>query len=276
MYEIQLFSNESFGSIRTTTDESGNILFCGKDIATALGYVDTAQAIRKHCKGVVDITTPSNGGNQTMKFISEGDVYRLTFSSKLPNAEMFTGWVVDEILPSIRKHGAYMTEHTLDQLLNDPDLVIGLATQLKEERAKVKAEKERNEQLTATNAQLDLQNKQQAHEIDQLRPIAAYAQIVLSAPGLMTINQIAKDYGKSAVWMNRMLSGLGVQYKQNDQWLLYSKYAGYGYTHTRLIEINKPNGVRDMKPFTMWTQKGRMFIYELLKKNGIVPMIEQS
>ena len=88
----------------------------------------------------------------------------------------------------------------------------------KEERAKVKAEKERNEQLTATNAQLDLQNKQQAHEIDQLKPIADYAQLILSAPGLMTTNQIAKDYGKSAMWMNRMLNGLGVQYKQNDQW----------------------------------------------------------
>ena len=92
----------------------------------------------------------------------------------------------------------------------------------------------------------------------------------------MNTNQIAKDYGKSAVWLNRMLNGLGVQYKQNDQWLLYAKYADNGYTHTKLISITKPNGVRDMKPYTMWTQKGRMFIYELLKKNGIVPMIERS
>lgn len=87
MNEIQIFKSDSFGAVRTTTDENGKILFCGKDVATALGYVDTAQAIRKHCKGVVEITTPSNGGAQMMKFITEGDVYRLTFGSKLPSAE---------------------------------------------------------------------------------------------------------------------------------------------------------------------------------------------
>lgn len=145
MNEILIFKNESFGAVRTTTDENGKILFCGKDVATALGYVDTAQAIRKHCKGVVEITTPSNGGAQMMKFITEGDVYRLTFGSKLPSAEKFTDWVADEILPSIRKHGAYMTENVIEQALTSPDFLIQLATQLKEEQAQRKALEQRVE-----------------------------------------------------------------------------------------------------------------------------------
>ena len=147
MYEIQLFSNDVFGSIRTIADESGDILFCAKDIAVALGYTNPRKAVLDHCRWVTkrDIPHPQSP-DKTIEasFIPQGDVYRLTFGSKLPNAEKFTDWVADEVLPSIRKHGAYMTEPTLDRLLNDPDLVIGLATQLKEERAKVKAEKERN------------------------------------------------------------------------------------------------------------------------------------
>ena len=139
MNNIQIFKNDSFGAVRTTTDENGRILFCGKDVATALGYSDTAQAIRKHCKGVVEMTTPSNGGVQMMKYITEGDVYRLTFGSKLPSAEKFTAWVADEILPTIRKHGAYMTDSVIEQALTSPDFLIQLATQLKEEQAQRRA-----------------------------------------------------------------------------------------------------------------------------------------
>lgn len=139
MNEIQIFKNDSFGAVRTVTDDNGKILFCGKDVATALGYKKTADAISAHCKGVCEIPTPSNGGVQMMKFITEGDVYRLTFGSKLPSAEKFTDWVADEILPTIRKHGAYMTENTLEKALTSPDFLIQLATQLKEEQAHRKA-----------------------------------------------------------------------------------------------------------------------------------------
>lgn len=135
MNEIQIFKSDSFGAVRTTTDENGKILFCGKDVATALGYKKTADAISAHCKGVCEIPTPSNGGVQMMKFITEGDVYRLAFGSKLPSAEKFTDWVADEILPTIRRHGAYMTENTLEKALTSPDFLIQLATQLKEEQA---------------------------------------------------------------------------------------------------------------------------------------------
>lgn len=145
MNEIQIFKSDSFGAVRTTTDENGKILFCGKDVATALGYKKTADAISAHCKGVCEIPTPSNGGVQMMKFITEGDVYRLTFGSKLPSAEKFTDWVADEILPTIRRHGAYMTENTLEKALTSPDFLIQLATQLKEEQAQRKALEQRVE-----------------------------------------------------------------------------------------------------------------------------------
>ena len=106
MNQMEIFSNQEFGSIRTF-EQDGKVLFCGKDIAKALGYQRTADAITAHCKGVCVLPTPSNGGIQRMKFIPEGDVYRLIVHSKLPSAERFERWVFDEVLPSIRKHGAY-------------------------------------------------------------------------------------------------------------------------------------------------------------------------
>lgn len=157
---------------------------------------------------------------------------------------------------------------------NNPEAIMARALKIADQKL-LEATTKVN-MLTEQNKQLDLQNKQQAHEIDQLKPIAAYAQIILNTPGLLTTTQIAKDYGKSAIWLNRMLKGLGVHYSQNGQWLLYAKYASYGYTHTKMVEYTRYDGTKDARPFTMWTQKGRMFIYELLKKNGIVPMIEQS
>lgn len=107
MNELTLFNNPDFGEVRTLETNDGKVLFCGKDVATALGYVRTADAIRNHCKGVVEMETPSNGGIQKMKFITESDVYRLTFSSKLPDAEKFTDWITEEVIPSIMRTGSY-------------------------------------------------------------------------------------------------------------------------------------------------------------------------
>lgn len=126
--------------VRTTQDEHGNPLFCAKDIATILGYANPAKAVIDHCKGF-PIWKPlkSAGGIQRTRFITEGDMYRLIASSKIPAAEQFEQWIYDEVLPSIRKHGAYMTQQTLDKALTSPDFLIQLATRLKEEQEKVKA-----------------------------------------------------------------------------------------------------------------------------------------
>lgn len=107
MNELMIFDNPEFGIVRTL-EEDGAILFCGSDVAKALGYSRPKDAISAHAKGAVKRRTLTSGGEQEMSFIPESDLYRLIFSSKLPTAEKFTDWVTVEVLPSIRKHGQYI------------------------------------------------------------------------------------------------------------------------------------------------------------------------
>ena len=133
---ITIFTYEANTNIRTVVTEDGTPLFCGKDVAITLGYTNPNKAIHDHCKGVpfrYPLETP--GGTQQARFITEGDLYRLVFNSKLPEAEKFEAWVVDEVLPSIRKHGMYATESVVDAMLADPEAMIRTLTTLKEERA---------------------------------------------------------------------------------------------------------------------------------------------
>ena len=109
MKELQIFNNPEFGEIRTIS-ENGAVLFCGSDVARALGYTNPSKALTDHCKGVTKRYTPTNGGDQEMAFIPESDLYRLIFRSKLPSAERFTDWVTAEVLPSIRKNGGYIAQ----------------------------------------------------------------------------------------------------------------------------------------------------------------------
>ena len=133
MNELKIFENAEFGKIRTF-EQDGKYLLCGTDVARALGYSIPSKAVNTHCKGVSKMEAPTSGGVQKLLFIPEGDVYRLIVHSKLPSAERFERWVYDEVLPSIRQHGAYMTDTTLEQALTNPDFLIQLATKLKEER----------------------------------------------------------------------------------------------------------------------------------------------
>lgn len=135
MNKIQVFNNPDFGEVRTL-NENGAVLFCGRDVAAALGYARPKDAIAAHAKGAVKRRIPTGGGEQEMSFIPESDLYRLVFSSKLPTAEKFTDWVTAEVLPAIRKHGAYMTPETIEAALLNPDTIIKLATELKSEREK--------------------------------------------------------------------------------------------------------------------------------------------
>ena len=116
--EIQIFKNEQFGQIRTI-DENGKVLFCAKDVAEALGYSNTRDAINRHCKGVVKRDAPTSSGKQSMSFIPEGDIYRLAASSELPGADAFESWIFDEVLPSIRKHGEYVSPRKAQQRLGE-------------------------------------------------------------------------------------------------------------------------------------------------------------
>jgi len=126
-------------AIRIVCEQDGTPMFCGKDVVAALGYANTNDALSKHCKGVAKrYPLQTAGGMQQARFIAEGDLYRLIANSKLPDAEKFERWVFDEVLPSLRKHGGYLTPEKIEEVLLNPDTIISLANQLKDEQAKVK------------------------------------------------------------------------------------------------------------------------------------------
>lgn len=223
--------------------------FVGKDVANVLGYSNTPKAIRDHVDEEDKTQNESFTVNGTaLLLINESGLYSLILKSKLPNAKRFKRWVTSEVLPSIRKHGIYAT----DELLDNPDLLIEVARKLKEEKT------------------LRLVAEQRVNE---LQPKADYYDSILKNKSLMTISIIAKNYGMSATKMNNLLHELGVQYRQGKAWLLYCKHQDKGYTHTEMIPVQ---GSDTLKPSTKWTQKGHIFIYQLLKNDGILPLIEQK
>ncbi|MGV0424698.1 phage antirepressor [Corynebacterium tuberculostearicum] len=246
---LQVFSNDAFGTIRTI-EHADKIYFCGGDVATALGYKEPTNAIKQHCKGVAihhPLETP--GGVQDARFITEGDLYRLVFFSKLPAAQDFEAWVVDEVLPTIRCHGV----HAIDELLDSDEFLECATVQLRSERAR---------RLAVEQALLEA------------TPKVTYYDIVLQSPDAVPITLIAKDYGLSARKMNQLLHELGIQFKQSGVWVLYQAHAGNGYTDTKTHLV--ADG-RHTRLHTYWTQKGRLFIYEQLKKQrAILPSIEQD
>lgn len=228
--------------------------FVGKDVATVLGYSNTPKAIRDHVdeedKRAERIVHPL-GGLQESILINESGLYSLILKSKLPSSKKFKRWVTSEVLPQIRKHGMYAT----DELLDNPDLLIEVATKLKEERT------------------LRLIAEQRVNE---LQPKADYYDRILNNKGLVTVSTIAKNYGMSAVSFNKLLHGLGIQFNQSGTWLLYSKFQDKGYTHIEPFDYEDKNGNPQVKTRMKWTQKGHIFLYETLKKNNYLPMIERE
>lgn len=259
MSELQVFQNAEFGSVRTTT-VNGEVMFVAKDIAMILGYSNPRDAINKHVddedKGVAKCDTL--GGVQDLTIINESGLYSLILSSKMPNARKFKRWVTAEVLPAIRRHGMYATE----ELIANPDLAIAAFQALKAEREKRIA----LEEAVAVQAQ----------QIAELKPKATYYDVVLKCKDAVNISVIAKDYGWSAQRMNEYLHQKGVQYKQADIWLLYQKHAGCGYTKTNTHVYEDTCGREHTKVHTKWTQKGRLFIYGLLKSDGVYPQIEME
>ena len=259
--KIEVFTKAEFGELRTV-NVGDKIMFVASDVAKALGYSRPADAITAHCKGSVKHRLPTNGGMQELKIIPGGDVYRLITHSKLPAAEKFESWVFDEVLPSIRKHGAYMTEDTIKKAMAEPDFIIKLATELKKEQ-------EQNKQLTETCSQ-------QQQVIGELKPKADYVDKILKSNSLVTITQIAKDYGMSGQGMNKVLHDLHIIYSCNKQWLLYSQHQAKGYTFSETVDIPREDGTTKVVMNTKWTQKGRLFLYETLKKRNLLPLIERK
>ena len=257
MSKLEIFENREFGEIRTLEIDN-EPWFVGRDVATVLGYSNPRKAIGDHVddedKGVTKCDTL--GGSQDLTIINESGLYSLILSSKLPNAKSFKRWVTSEVLPAIRKHGLY----AIDDILENPDIAIQALTKLKEERAARKA--------------LELDNQVKSQQIAELQPKATYYDLILQCKDLLSVTEIAKDYGLSAKAMNTMLHNLGVQFNQSGVWFLYAKYQHEGYTQTKTQNYNRPDGTQGSKVHTYWTQKGRLFIYNLLKSEGVLPNIE--
>ena len=256
MSNIKIYENIEFGKIRV--EEKGeDPWFVANDICKILGYSNPRKAIIDHVDPEDKVVTKCDtlGGQQEVTIINESGLYSLILSSKLPKAKTFKRWITNEVIPSIRKHGVYLTPDKLEEVLLNPDTLIKLATELKEEKL-----------INARKEQL----------IGELKPKADYTDLILKNKGIVTVTAIAKDYGMSAEKMNEKLHQLGIQYKQSDQWFLYSKYHNMGYTHSETIPITRRDGRHDIKMNTKWTQKGRLFLYNILKENGIVPVIERE
>lgn len=180
MNDLQVFSNAEFGEIRTAEIED-KIYFCASDVAKALGYSRPNDAVSQHCRATVKYSTHISGKMQEINYIPEGDVYRLITHSKLASAERFEVWVFDEVLPSIRKHGAYMTEQTLEEALTSPDFLIKLATQLKEA-------KEQNKVLEIEKAALTVEKQ-------IMQPKADYFDELVDRNLLTSFRETAKQLG---------------------------------------------------------------------------------
>ncbi|WP_260869878.1 phage antirepressor KilAC domain-containing protein [Bacillus thuringiensis] len=252
-----------FGNLEVLIKD-GKEYFPTTDVAKVPGYSNphkSREATYKRGWGAIFPVIDSLG-TQEKKFINEGNLYRLIVKSKLPQAEQFEKWVFEKVLPIIRKHGAYMTPHTINALLQDPDLLIGLASQLKHEQQARQVAEQKNLMLT----------QQVAEHASKI----TYLDQILQSKDTVTVSQIAADYGLSAVRLNKILKDEKVQYKVNNQWLLYAKHQNKGYTKSQTIDVTHSDGSKSVKMNTRWTQKGRLFIHDMLTKRGIIPEMDKE
>lgn len=263
MQELRVFESATFGTIRAL-EINREPWFMAADVCRALEVKNGRDAVsrldedEKNTVGLTDGTP----GNPNMTIINEAGLYALVLSSRKPEAKTFKRWITHEVLPAIRQHGAYMTEATLERALNEPDFLISLATKLKAEREARRA--------------LELDKTVLTQQVAELKPKASYYDLVLQCPGLLSMTEIAKDYGMSAKGMNKKLHELGVQFNQSGVWFLYARYQSEGYTQTKTQSYSRSDGTQGTRTHMYWTQKGRVFLYYLLKEQGILPMMERG
>ena len=257
---IQIFNNEELGTIRIMGTPDAP-LFCLGDVCKMLGL--RQGHVRERLDDGVVSTEPildSLGREQVANFVTEDGLYDVILDSRKPEAKRFRKWVTSEVLPTIRKHGAYMTKDTLERAIAEPDFLIQLATTLKEEKAK--------------RLEAEQQCEAQKQIIGEMEKKVSYLDLILSSTSTMTITQIAQDYGMSGQRMNKLLHGLRIQYKVGEQWILYAEYKDKCYVSSETIHFVTSEGIPCTTLNTKWTQKGRLFLYDILKKEGILPKME--
>jgi len=276
MNELKIMS---FQGVCGYIDEDGVAQLNLEDVARGLGFTQSQtkagkeyvsirwERVDKHLESFGIQVSPTSGGRP--EYIAEPVFYLLSMKAENETARAFQRTIAYDVLPSIRKYGLYATENTVEAMLNNPDMAIRLLQNIKEER-------QRRKELETVNAALAEQVSVQQQQIAEMQPKASYYDVVLNCKDLVAISTIAKDYGWSANKMNAYLHEAGVQYKQGNIWLLYQKYAEQGYTSTKTHSYPGNDGEVHSKTHTYWTQKGRLFIYSLLKSDGILPLMEKD
>lgn len=267
--KISVFENAEFGSVRTMAI-NGEPWFVASDVCKALELRNPSMTVERlddDEKGISTIDTL--GGKQRMAIINEPGLYSLVITSRKPEAKAFKRWITHEVIPDIRQYGMYATNDFLDKALSNPDNWIRMLTEYS-------AVKKENESLKLETVEQKAVIESQNNQITLMKPKATYYDLVLQTKNAVNITTIAKDYGLSAVTLNKKLHDYGVQYKQGGTWLLYQQYADMGYTKTKTGVYTNKAGEEYASVHTQWTQKGRMFIYEILKEHGILPKMEEE
>ena len=238
-----------FGKIRTV-GKDGKIWFCAKDVAASLGYANTRDAIDRHCKqkGVCVHDIPTTGGRQKIKFIDEGNMYRLIAGSRLPSAERFESWIFDDLVPRTLKEGGYL----LDIKGETDSELLSRALQLAEDKLK-----ERDRYISG----LEKENALNSLKLNLQVPKVHYFDQVLRSSSTYTATQIAKELGMSGRELNLRLKTLGIQFRQSGTWLLTARYQKEGYTRTHTHSWQSRCGETGTAMHTVWTEKGRLFIH---------------
>ena len=238
---MTIFENKEFGRIRTC-NVNGETYFVGKDIALALGYKNTKDALNRHVDQEDKLGSgfTTSGQNREMTVINESGLYALILSSKLDSAKRFKHWVTSEVLPAIRRQGGYMVVRPDES----NEVILARALQI----------------MQATLARRD-------ELIARLQPRADYADEVLDSISCFTVTQIGKELNMTGHDLNRILCEMRIQYVQSGQYLLYADYARQGYAKNRTFEYHSSNGDLKTRTYLVWTERGRDFIHRLLNKN---------
>jgi anti-repressor protein len=250
MNEIQVFTNPHFGQIRTI-EINGEPWFVGKDIAERLGYSNTRKALCDHVdvddKGVTKCDTL--GGTQDITIINESGLYSLVLSSKLPGAKQFKRWITSEVIPSIRKHGAYMTPETIEKVLLNPDTIINLASQLKTEREK----------------RMELEGKVEAD-----KPKVLFAEAVSTAKSSILIGELAKilkqngvDFGQNKLFQWLRCNGYLIKEGRSDYNMPTQHSMSLGLFEIKETTINNPDGSIRISKTPKVTGKGQQYFINL-------------
>lgn len=255
--ELKIFENQDFGKVRVTMRD-GEPWFVAADVCSALDIGNPSQAVTRLDDDERMTTLISNEsaatGKSQLSFVNEPGLYSLVLGSRKPMAKKFKRWITHDVIPSIRKNGAYIAGQ---ETMTDAELVA---------KALIAANNiiaEREKRIADMTAKIE----EQSAAMTVMRPKAKYCDDVLQSKSLLNVETIAKEFGKTARWLNQYLHDKGVQFRRgkNAPWTLYQEYAGKGYArYDTYTDTRYKFSSENLK----WTQEGRKFIHELLAQDG--------